>query len=147
MQFLFCFFLFLFHKNHIKRRTKKKKKDQSMATQLLRRVLGSRSRQILSATNPNPNLALPIARAFSSDITPITATLFPGDGIGPEIAESVKQVFSVCIFIIICFFDSILLLLFFWINNWICASSNYVSYLLLCHFKQMKSYDMIVTLK
>lgn len=64
-----------------------------MATQLLRRVLGSRSRQILSATNPNPNLALPIARAFSSDITPITATLFPGDGIGPEIAESVKQVF------------------------------------------------------
>ncbi|ESR41997.1 isocitrate dehydrogenase (NAD) catalytic subunit 5 [Citrus sinensis] len=64
-----------------------------MATQLLRRVLGSRSRQILSTTNPNPNLALPIARAFSSDITPITATLFPGDGIGPEIAESVKQVF------------------------------------------------------
>lgn len=76
-----------------------------MATQLLRRVLGSRSRQILSTTNPNPNLALPIARAFSSDITPITATLFPGDGIGPEIAESVKQVFSVCIFIIICLFD------------------------------------------
>ncbi|KAL4202173.1 hypothetical protein AMTRI_Chr02g219760 [Amborella trichopoda] len=31
----------------------------------------------------------------SSSIKPIRATLFPGDGIGPEIAESVKQVFSV----------------------------------------------------
>lgn len=66
-----------------------------MATQLLRRVLGSRSSQILSATNPN--LPFPIARAFSSYTTPITATLFPGDGIGPEIAESVKQVFYVCL--------------------------------------------------
>lgn len=66
-----------------------------MATQLLRRVLGSRSSQILSAANPNPNSALPIARAFSSDTTTIRATLFPGDGIGPEIAESVKQVLSV----------------------------------------------------
>ncbi|KAI9185800.1 hypothetical protein LWI28_010752 [Acer negundo] len=58
-----------------------------MATQLLRRVLGNRSTQILSLTHPNS------ARAFSVDTTPITATLFPGDGIGPEIADSVKQVF------------------------------------------------------
>lgn len=36
-----------------------------------------------------------LGRAFSSDASPskpIRATLFPGDGIGPEIAESVKQV-------------------------------------------------------
>lgn len=34
-------------------------------------------------------------RVIASDtsIEPIKATLFPGDGIGPEIAESVKQVF------------------------------------------------------
>ncbi|KAK3226531.1 hypothetical protein Dsin_006393 [Dipteronia sinensis] len=65
-----------------------------MATHLLRRVLGSRSSQILSATNPNPNSALTVARAYSVDTTPIRATLFPGDGIGPEIAESVKKVFT-----------------------------------------------------
>ncbi|XP_039117170.1 isocitrate dehydrogenase [NAD] catalytic subunit 5, mitochondrial-like [Dioscorea cayenensis subsp. rotundata] len=38
-----------------------------------------------------------LGRAFSSDASPskpIRATLFPGDGIGPEIAESVKQVFN-----------------------------------------------------
>ncbi|KAF4403455.1 hypothetical protein G4B88_008101 [Cannabis sativa] len=33
------------------------------------------------------------ARLLSSATAPITVTLFPGDGIGPEIAESVKQVF------------------------------------------------------
>lgn len=49
-----------------------------MASQILRRTLGSRY--------------LANARAFSSASTPIRATLFPGDGIGPEIAESVKQV-------------------------------------------------------
>ncbi|KAF3796292.1 Isocitrate dehydrogenase NAD catalytic subunit 5 [Nymphaea thermarum] len=32
--------------------------------------------------------------AAASATTPIRATLFPGDGIGPEIAESVKQVFN-----------------------------------------------------
>lgn len=31
---------------------------------------------------------------FSTSATPITATFFPGDGIGPEIAESVKQIFN-----------------------------------------------------
>ncbi|CAH8307866.1 unnamed protein product [Eruca vesicaria subsp. sativa] len=36
-----------------------------------------------------------IAMAFSSSIIPITATLLHGDGIGPEISESVKQVFNV----------------------------------------------------
>ncbi|KAJ6407448.1 hypothetical protein OIU84_010861 [Salix udensis] len=50
-------------------------------TQVLRRVLGSTP--ISSA-----------ARAFSSAPSPIPATLFPGDGIGPEIAEAVKQVFQ-----------------------------------------------------
>lgn len=34
------------------------------------------------------------ARSFSSATNTIQATLFPGDGIGPEIAESVKQVFN-----------------------------------------------------
>lgn len=68
-----------------------------MAAQLLRRALGSRSSQILPNTTtasagPNYSLLASVARAFSSATTPITATLFPGDGIGPEIAESVKQV-------------------------------------------------------
>lgn len=36
----------------------------------------------------------PLTRSLSTAATPITATLFPGDGIGPEIAESVKQVFN-----------------------------------------------------
>ncbi|XP_040861985.1 isocitrate dehydrogenase [NAD] catalytic subunit 5, mitochondrial isoform X1 [Glycine max] len=52
-----------------------------MASQLLRRTFGSRF-----LANP---------RAFSSAAsTPIRATLFPGDGIGPEIADSVKQIFQ-----------------------------------------------------
>eukprot|EP00889_Picochlorum_renovo_P004466 jgi/Picre1/31496/NNA_006848.t1 len=34
------------------------------------------------------------SRGYSSGVKPITATLFPGDGIGPEIAESVKQIFK-----------------------------------------------------
>lgn len=54
-----------------------------MASHLLRRALGSHS---------NPSTAFVAARAFSSSATTIRATLFPGDGIGPEIAESVKQV-------------------------------------------------------
>ncbi|XP_022747656.1 isocitrate dehydrogenase [NAD] catalytic subunit 5, mitochondrial-like [Durio zibethinus] len=60
-----------------------------MATQLLKR----RASQILSLANPNLGSPLSLARAFSSATAPIRATLFPGDGIGPEIAESVKQVF------------------------------------------------------
>lgn len=62
-----------------------------MASQILRRVVGSRSTRIPTPPS-NPSSLLPaLGRAFSSN-TPITATLFPGDGIGPEIAESVKQV-------------------------------------------------------
>ncbi|KAK9920926.1 hypothetical protein M0R45_029463 [Rubus argutus] len=68
-----------------------------MASQLLRRAIGSRSTQFFSGSaNPCPTLlssSSPVARFFSSTSTPITATLFPGDGIGPEIAESVKQIF------------------------------------------------------
>jgi hypothetical protein len=30
----------------------------------------------------------------ASTAAPITATLFPGDGIGPEIAEAVKKIFT-----------------------------------------------------
>ncbi|KAK4281493.1 hypothetical protein QN277_012977 [Acacia crassicarpa] len=56
-----------------------------MASQLLRRFLGRRSSQVSSLSD---------LRTFSSVSTPIRATLFPGDGIGPEIADSVKQVFS-----------------------------------------------------
>ncbi|KAM5559787.1 hypothetical protein ABKV19_021127 [Rosa sericea] len=69
-----------------------------MASQLLRRVIGSRSSTHFLSGGANPCPALlssssPAARVFSSTSTPITATLFPGDGIGPEIAESVKQIF------------------------------------------------------
>jgi len=50
-----------------------------MTFQLLRRTFGGRF-----LSNP---------RAFSSAASStIRATLFPGDGIGPEIADSVKQV-------------------------------------------------------
>ncbi|KAJ6755926.1 ISOCITRATE DEHYDROGENASE [NAD] SUBUNIT MITOCHONDRIAL [Salix purpurea] len=52
--------------------------------QVLRRVLGGSGSTQISST----------ARAFSSAPAPIKATLFPGDGIGPEIAVSVKQVFQ-----------------------------------------------------
>ncbi|GAV67871.1 Iso_dh domain-containing protein, partial [Cephalotus follicularis] len=65
-----------------------------LLNRLLRR-LGSRSRQILSSTNPSFSLSTDIGRPFSSTSTPIIATLFPGDGIGPEIAKSVKEVFKV----------------------------------------------------
>lgn len=64
-----------------------------MASQLLKRALGSHSGQIFSLSS-NLTSSSPLSfRAFSSAATPIRATLFPGDGIGPEIAESVKQVF------------------------------------------------------
>ncbi|KAM7280548.1 hypothetical protein ACFE04_007682 [Oxalis oulophora] len=58
-----------------------------MASNLLR-SLARRSNQIIATTtNPIPNY-----RGFSSSVsTPIRATLFPGDGIGPEIAASVKM--------------------------------------------------------
>lgn len=36
--------------------------------------------------------ATPSCRGFATE--PVTAALFPGDGIGPEIAEAVKSVFS-----------------------------------------------------
>ena len=38
-------------------------------------------------------------REFASNGGSIKATLFPGDGIGPEIAESVKQVIAYSIFL------------------------------------------------
>ncbi|KAK9723998.1 hypothetical protein RND81_05G040100 [Saponaria officinalis] len=53
-----------------------------MASQIIRRVL---QKQSTFLSNPN-------FRPLST--SPITATLFPGDGIGPEIAESVKQIFE-----------------------------------------------------
>ncbi|XP_015866645.3 isocitrate dehydrogenase [NAD] catalytic subunit 5, mitochondrial isoform X1 [Ziziphus jujuba] len=62
-----------------------------MASHLLRRAFGSRSNRILSSLSSQPSAVTP--RVFSSATAPIQATLFPGDGIGPEIAESVKQVF------------------------------------------------------
>lgn len=65
-----------------------------MASHILRRGIGSRSGGIL----PGYGVAFlsssaAVERAFSSQ-APIRATLFPGDGIGPEIADSVKQVRS-----------------------------------------------------
>jgi len=64
----------------------------TMAANLARRLIGNRSTQILGAVNSSSGAASSVARAFCSSTTPITATLFPGDGIGPEIAESVKKV-------------------------------------------------------
>ncbi|GMH24937.1 hypothetical protein Nepgr_026780 [Nepenthes gracilis] len=67
-----------------------------MASQILRRVL----RRFSSTTSSSPFSSNPYPhRNFdrclsSAATTPITATLFPGDGIGPEIAESVKKVFK-----------------------------------------------------
>ncbi|CAE6085845.1 unnamed protein product [Arabidopsis arenosa] len=66
----------------------------TMAANLARRLIGNRSTQILGAVNSSSGAATSVARAFCSSTTPITATLFPGDGIGPEIAESVKKVFT-----------------------------------------------------
>lgn len=33
-------------------------------------------------------------RGLADSAAPITATLFPGDGIGPEIANAVKEIFK-----------------------------------------------------
>ncbi|KFK24781.1 hypothetical protein AALP_AA8G024000 [Arabis alpina] len=64
----------------------------TMAANFARRLIGNRSTQILDTVNSGAVTSA--ARAFCSSTTPITATFFPGDGIGPEIAESVKQVFT-----------------------------------------------------
>lgn len=49
--------------------------------------------QFLRRNSATSGAFAPLTRSiFSTSGTPITATLFPGDGIGPEIAESVKQV-------------------------------------------------------
>ncbi|CAH8356459.1 unnamed protein product [Eruca vesicaria subsp. sativa] len=68
-----------------------------MATFLARGMIVNRSRTLLlGITNSRlSSSGMLVARAFSSSIIPITATLLHGDGIGPEIAESVKQVFNV----------------------------------------------------
>ncbi|MQL90439.1 hypothetical protein Taro_023023 [Colocasia esculenta] len=79
-----------------------------MASQLLRRLLSIKApagRIAASSLLANASPAVSSAggvfspapsRSFSLEAaTPIRATLFPGDGIGPEIAESVKQVFNV----------------------------------------------------
>nr|CAD1824606.1 unnamed protein product [Ananas comosus var. bracteatus] len=58
----------------------------------LRRLLG-RSSRIPIVSRVFASSAAPFSAAASPSDT-IRATLFPGDGIGPEIAESVKQVFG-----------------------------------------------------
>ena len=50
--------------------------------------LASQGRQII-ADNCTASCS---SRTYST--APVTATLFPGDGIGPEIAQSVRQIFS-----------------------------------------------------
>lgn len=67
-----------------------------MASQIVRKLLrATRTKEVFS----NPNLPRVFDRNFtaaaasdSSNSNLIRATLFPGDGIGPEIAESVKEV-------------------------------------------------------
>ncbi|KFK38371.1 hypothetical protein AALP_AA3G105300 [Arabis alpina] len=61
-------------------------------TLLVRRMIG-RSNKILITTNSSSGPL--VGRAFSSSIIPITVFLFPGDAIGLEMAESLKQVFNV----------------------------------------------------
>lgn len=63
-----------------------------------------------------------LGQSFSTGTSPgepIRATLFPGDGIGPEIAESVKKVLSVKPNIVLSVkIFSMLLLIWFWIEDW-----------------------------
>ncbi|RZC78844.1 hypothetical protein C5167_003045 [Papaver somniferum] len=76
-----------------------------MASQVIRNAF--RRQQISKSFVKNPNVTRILTSPFttssdssssSDDSTPpsfpITATLFPGDGIGPEIAESVKKVLT-----------------------------------------------------
>lgn len=63
-----------------------------MASNLMRRV-ATRATHIFAAKP----LARPFSSASATDL--IRVTLFPGDGIGPEIAESVKQVFCYLFYI------------------------------------------------
>ncbi|KAL0338437.1 UNVERIFIED_CONTAM: 3-isopropylmalate dehydrogenase, chloroplastic [Sesamum angustifolium] len=63
-----------------------------MALQIVRRVAHNRTSGISSSTYPRFFDRFFSSPASGSDL--IRATLFPGDGIGPEIAESVKQVFG-----------------------------------------------------
>ncbi|XP_078445181.1 isocitrate dehydrogenase V [Wolffia australiana] len=79
-----------------------------MASRVVRRLLcsGERAGTISYSSslggNPKPAIGAsggflgPVSSRFlsSTSTTPIRATLFPGDGIGPEIAESVKQIFN-----------------------------------------------------
>ncbi|KAF9590803.1 hypothetical protein IFM89_038395 [Coptis chinensis] len=58
-----------------------------MASQILRRVLGNQS-------TGNSSSSSLILRNYLCSMSPIQATMFPGDGIGPEIAESVKKVLN-----------------------------------------------------
>jgi len=64
----------------------------TMTAFLARRLIGNGSSQILRTSSSSSGPFISVSRAFFSSSTPIKATLFPGDGIGPEIAESVKQV-------------------------------------------------------
>ncbi|XP_042042325.1 3-isopropylmalate dehydrogenase, chloroplastic-like [Salvia splendens] len=65
-----------------------------MASQIVRRLARSRASGIFSSARPTF-----LDRSFSStegsESGLIRATLFPGDGIGPEIADSVRQIFKV----------------------------------------------------
>ncbi|MCL7043941.1 hypothetical protein MKW94_019312 [Papaver nudicaule] len=75
-----------------------------MASQIIRNAF--RSQQIAKSYVKNSNVAKILTSPFSSSSessssddssppsSPITVTMFPGDGIGPEIAESVKKVLS-----------------------------------------------------
>ncbi|KAI3696750.1 hypothetical protein L6452_29278 [Arctium lappa] len=69
----------------------------TMASQIARRLLRSRLTNEIFTTTRSPSMGLfsSLDRNYSSSSSNlIRATLFPGDGIGPEIAESVKQIFT-----------------------------------------------------
>ncbi|KAI3738301.1 hypothetical protein L2E82_28325 [Cichorium intybus] len=67
-----------------------------MAFQIAKRLLRSRAANEVFTMTRSPSVGLfsSTDRNYSSSSNLIRATLFPGDGIGPEIAESVKQVFT-----------------------------------------------------
>ncbi|XP_051132234.1 3-isopropylmalate dehydrogenase, chloroplastic-like [Andrographis paniculata] len=65
-----------------------------MASQIVRRIARSSRSKYASLGNPSL-LDRSCSQSAASNSNLIRATLFPGDGIGPEIAESVKQVFKV----------------------------------------------------
>lgn len=95
-----------------------------MALQIAKRLIRSGA-----ARNPTVGLFSSFDRNYSSSPGLIRATLFPGDGIGPEIAESVKQVRFVCLLL---FYLLIVLLLLYNLSFIICYFVHLFEFYVIC---------------